>query len=136
MAVMQFFPYIQTMKRCFLVLIVLGAVISAEAQVIFRNDFVIGKHAKIKNKGLTFITINLDRHPNLNQLVNGRGGRTLVIDVNAIRYPQKQYTYTEAAEKIYMPSPVYRQGVEPVPMFLLLPPPARLKVPELTTRHF
>lgn len=136
MAVLRFFPYIQIMKRCLLLLIVFGAVISVQAQVIFRNDFIIGKHAKVKNKGLSFITINLDRHPNLNQLINGRGGRTLVIDVNAIRYPRKQYTYTEVAEKIYMPSPVCRQGVEPVPMFLLLPPPARLKVPELTTRHF
>jgi hypothetical protein len=128
-----FFNYFHCMiKGCLLVAILCGAILSSEAQVIFRNDFIIGKHAKIKNKGLSFITINLDRrHQNLNQLVNGRGGNSLVIDVNAIRYPKRVYSYSELAEKIYAPGPVYRPGVEPVPMFLLLAPPQPLRVPSL-----
>ncbi len=118
-------------KGCLLVAFLFITILGAEAQVIFRNDFIIGKHAKIKNKGLSFISINLDRHANLNQLINGRGGRSLVIDVNAIRYPKKNYTYTEVAEKIYTPGPVYRPGLEPVPMFLLLAPPQPLRIPSV-----
>ena len=116
-------------KGCLLFAILCGAILSSEAQVMFRNDFIIGKHAKVKNKGLSFITINLDRHQNLNQLINGRGGRSLVIDVNAIRNPKINYTYAQLAERIYTPGPVYRPGVEPVPLFLLLPPPQRLTIP-------
>ncbi|HWA32967.1 MAG TPA: hypothetical protein VG737_02505 [Cyclobacteriaceae bacterium] len=115
-------------KSSLLVAFVLGAILSADAQVIFRNDFVIGKHARIKNKGLSFISINLDRHQNLNQLINGRGGRSLVIDVNAIRNPKRVYSYSEIAEKVYTPGPVYRPGTEPVPMFLLMPPPRPLTI--------
>ncbi len=118
-------------KGCLLAAFICAAFLSAEAQVMFRNDFVIGKHGKIKNKGLSFITINLDRHQNLNQLINGRGGRTLVIDVNAVRNPRIHYSYSEVAEKIYMPAPVYRPGVEPVPMFLLMAPPQKLRIPSL-----
>ena len=116
------------MKWLCLFLFILATTLTSQAQVIFRNDFVIGKHAKIKNKGLSFITINLDRHPNMNMLMNGRGGRSIVIDVNAIRYPGRPYTYSELAEKVYTPT-TYRPSVEPVPMFLLLPPPPEIQVP-------
>src|SRR3954467_13379332 len=113
-----YFSYFHFMKKWPLAsLVFVATIFSSQAQVIFRNDFVIGKHAKIKNKGLSFITINLDRHQNLNQLVNGRGGRSLVVDVNAIRNPKINYTYSEMAERIYTPGPVYRPGIEPVPMF-------------------
>jgi hypothetical protein len=115
------------MKWIVLSVFVFGATLFTEAQVIFRNDFIIGRHHKIKNKGLSFITINLDKHPNMNMLVNGRGGRSIVIDVNAIKYPRQNYTYTEIAERIYTPT-TYRPSEAPVPMFLLMPPPA---VPEL-----
>src|ERR1700733_12509866 len=93
--------------------------LETQAQVIFRNDFVIGKHAKMHNKGLSFITISLDRYPNLNMLINGRGGRAIVIDVDAIRNPGQHYTYTQLAEKIYNPGPVYRPSAPIVPFFLL-----------------
>ena len=120
-----FLPF--EMKGFVLSIFIFGTALAAQSQIIFRNDFVIGPHHKVKNKGLTFITINLDRYPNLNMLVNGRGGRSLVIDVQALRQPDKVYMYSELAEKIYTPGPVFRPSVAPVPTFLLLPPPFSLK---------
>jgi hypothetical protein len=117
------------MKWCALGFFVLGMTLCTQGQLIFRNDFVLGPHHKVKNKGLSFITINLDRYPNLNMLVNGRGGQSIVIDLEAIRNPGKTYTYSEIAEKIYTPGPVFRPSVNPVPMFLLLQPPAPIRVP-------
>ena len=94
------------------------------AQVILRNDFVINrKKRKIENLGLTFVSINLDKYPNWNQLLNGRGGRSLVIDVRAIRHPKKEYSYSEIAEKVYTPSLYTGPVVRPIPWFLLIPPP-------------
>ena len=122
-----FLPF--EMKWLVLSIFIFGTALAAQSQIIFRNDFVLGPHHKVKNKGLSFITINLDRYPNLNMLVNGRGGRSLVIDVQALRQPDKVYTYSELAEKIYTPGPVFRPSVAPVPMFLLLPPPFSLKRP-------
>lgn len=117
------FSYLFKVKYLVLSALFFSTALLAEAQVIFRNDFVIGKHHKVKNKGITFVTINLERYPNLNMLVNGRGGRSLVIDVEALRNPEKTYTYSELAERIYTPGPTYRPVVEPVPTFLLLEPP-------------
>ncbi|NOT76731.1 MAG: hypothetical protein HOP08_17530 [Cyclobacteriaceae bacterium] len=114
----------------------IGAALFTEGQVVFRNDFIIGRHQKIKNKGLTFITINLDRHPNLNMLINGRGGRSLVIDVAALKNPMKTYSYSELAERIYTPGPVYQPSVAPVPMHLLMEPPPRIKMPAYSSRIF
>jgi hypothetical protein len=93
------------------------------AQVIFRNDFLITnrKQHRIANLGLSAITINLGKYPNWNQLINGRGGRTMVIDVRALRGKRTQYTYTEIAEKIYTP-PVFTGPItQKVPLFLLWP---------------
>ena len=115
------------MKRLILSILIMGFALAVQSQIIFRNDFILGRHHRVKNKGLTFITINLDRYPNLNMLVNGRGGRSLVIDVQALCQPDKVYTYSELAEKIYTPGPVFRPSVAPVPTFLLLPPPFSLK---------
>lgn len=115
------------MKRLILSILIMGFALAVQSQIIFRNDFILGRHHRVKNKGLTFITINLDRYPNLNMLVNGRGGRSLVIDVQALRQPDRVYTYTELAEKIFTPGPVFRPSMAPVPMFLLLPPPFSLK---------
>mgnify|MGYP001796345877 CR=1 FL=1 len=89
------------MKWFVLSILFLGTALTVQSQIIFRNDFVIGKHQKIKNKGLTFITINLDRYPNLNMLANGRGGRSLVIDVYALRHREHIYSYSELAERLY-----------------------------------
>jgi hypothetical protein len=121
------FCYLFKMKWSTLCLILLAGAIESQSQIIFRNDFVIGRHHKLKNKGLSFITINLDRYPNLNMLVNGRGGRSIVVDVQALRQPNRVYSYNELAEKIYTPAPVYKASVPPVPMFLLMPPPFELK---------
>ena len=111
------------MKRLTLFIVFLFFALLSQAQVIFRNDFVIGKHQKIKNKGLTFITISLERNPYVNTLLNGRGGRTLVIDVKALRHPEKTYTYSELAERIYVPALSLRPVGEPVPRYLLMEPP-------------
>lgn len=102
-------------------------------QVIFRNDFVINrKQRRLENKGLTFITINLDNRPNLNQLLNGRGGRTLSIDVNAIRHPRKTYAYREIADRVYVPATAGRLLPAPVPFFLLMGPPVKPKIHPVT----
>lgn len=109
------------MKTSILAILALFFTADLTAQVIFRNDFVIKGRRKIQNLGLSSITINLGRYPNFNQLVNGRGGRTLVIDVRALR-GKTDYTYSEIAEKIYMP-PVFTGPVtQKVPAFLLVSP--------------
>ena len=117
------------MKTLTFVIVALFFTADVTAQVIFRNDFVILGKRKIRNKGLSSITINLGKYPNFNQLINGRGGRTLVIDVMAIRKPKATYTYSEIAEKIYTP-PVFTGGVvQKVPLFLLVQP--KLTTPRL-----
>jgi len=110
-------------KTSILAILVLFFTVDLTAQVIFRNDFVINrKQHRIQNLGLSFITINLGRYPNFNQLINGRGGRTMVIDVRALRGKKTEYSYTELAEKVYMP-PVFTGAVtQKVPLFLLMPP--------------
>ena len=110
------------MKQILLLVFVFAVAQSVNAQFTVRNDFVInGKEHKIKNRGITFISINLDRHSNFNYLVNGRGGNTLRIDVEALRHPEKKYSYEEMAEKIYVPN-VTTGVVNTVPLFLLLAP--------------
>jgi hypothetical protein len=101
-----------------------GADVSA--QVIFRNDFLINnKSGKVENLGLRSITINISNHPNWNQLINGRGGGTLVVDVRALREPRRKYTYSELAEKVYVPATVNGPRIATVPEFLLQRPPLR-----------
>ena len=113
------------MKQLTVLAFVLVMTQSVTAQVTVRNDFVInGKEHKIKNRGITYISINLDRHSNLNYLMNGRGGNTLLIDVDALRHPDKKYTYTQIAEKVYVPN-VTTGIVRSVPAFLLIAPPIR-----------
>jgi hypothetical protein len=112
-------------KTSILAILALFFAFDLTAQVIFREDFVIAKKwFKVKNLKLSTISINLSRYPNFNQLVNGRGGRTLVIDVLALTGRKTSYTYKEIAEKVYTP-PVFTGPVtQPVPAFLLIPPPA------------
>lgn len=117
------------MKYCLLPVFIFGMSLCVSGQVMFRNDFILGPHKKVKNKGLTFITFNLNRHQNLNTVDNTRGAGGIVIDVEAIRNPQKVYTYSEIAEKIYTPSRSFRSSVDAVPMFLLLAPPTNLRLP-------
>ncbi len=124
------------MKRVVLVGVICLMAQAIAAQVIFRNDFVINrKQRKLENKGLTFISINLSNYPNWNQLINGRGGSTMVVDVQAIRNPRKEYTYQEIAEKIYTPAQLTGPQVSKVPLFLLMPPPQAKKIPVARIRH-
>ena len=112
------------MKVSILTILAVFFTLDLAAQVIFRNDFIIGRRErKIENLGITHITINLGRFPNWNQLLNGRGGRTLVIDVRALRGQKTSYTYTELAEKVYTPPMFTGQVTQKVPFFLLLVPP-------------
>jgi hypothetical protein len=119
-------PILECMKRFVLIgWVLLGASV-AQAQVFFRNDFIINnRQHRIENRGLRYISINLSNHPNMNQLINGRGGATLVIDVRALREPKRKYSYTEIAEKIYVPATITDMRVIGVPQFLLQKPPVR-----------
>ena len=110
------------MKQILVLIFVFMLMQSMNAQFAIRNDFVIsGKEQKIRNLGITFISINFDRHPNLNSLINGRGGNTLLIYVDALRHSKKRYTYEEIAEKIYVPN-VTTGTLSKVPLFLLIAP--------------
>lgn len=129
-----FFRYLLKMKAVLFWILLFLATMSTYGQVMLRNEFIIGKDRKIRNKGLSIVAINLDRHPNLNMLVNGKGGRALIIDVQAIRNPGKQYSYVDLASRIYTPGPVYRPMQEPVPVFLIQEPP-RLKMPSYPMAH-
>jgi hypothetical protein len=119
-----YFHYFRYMiKRVAFLVFALAAMQTVTAQVIVRNDFVInGKGRKLTNRGITQISVNLDRHQNLNYLINGRGGHILRIDVDAIRHPRKVYSYSEVAEKVYV-SNVVSNKIHAIPLFLLLPPP-------------
>ena len=122
------FCYLLKMKAALTIAFLLLLPFVTVAQVMLRNEFIIGKDRKIRNKGLSIVAINLDRHANLNMLANGRGGKSLVIDVQAIRNPRSNYTYQELATRIYTPGASYRPMQEPVPVFLLQEPP-RVKFP-------
>jgi hypothetical protein len=123
----DFFHYFNLMKRLVVLAFALVLAETVSAQVTLRNDFVInGKERKIRSRGLTFISINLGSHnagSNWNYLINGRGGSTLRIDVDALRHPKKKYTYSELAEKVYVPAITTGPIIRSVPMFLLMPPP-------------
>ena len=116
------------MKPLLAVIFLFGMVLNTQAQVMIRNTFTLGKNHKIKNLGISFVSINLDRHPNMNMMMNGRGGKSLIIDVAALTNWNKEYTYREIAERIYTPGGTYRPNQDAVPLFLLLEPP-RLRVP-------
>jgi hypothetical protein len=119
-----FFSYFRFVKTSILAVLVLFFTIDVTAQVIFRNDFVItGRHRKLVNRGVSSVTINLGRYPNWNQLINGRGGRTMVIDVRQITQRKVEYSYSELAERVYMPAMFTGPVTQRVPMHLLITPP-------------
>lgn len=112
--------YFRMVKALIISILALFFTFDVAAQVIFRNDFIINrKQKKLENLGITTITVNLDRQANYNQLVNGRGGRSLVIDVRALRNRTVSYTYAELAERVYTPTVYTGPVVRPVPGFLL-----------------
>jgi hypothetical protein len=121
---------LEFVKRLVVIGLILVAAFSADAQVFFRNDFLIThrQHRKVENLGLRFITINVTNHPNWNQLINGRGGGTMVIDVRALREPSRRYSYSEIAEKVYVPATITEPRVVTVPQFLLQPPPVQRRL--------
>jgi hypothetical protein len=112
-------------KISILVTVALFFTAEATAQVIFRNDFVIAnqRQHRIRNLGLRYVTINLGRYPNWNQLINGRGGRTMVIDIRALGSRRVNYSYTEIAEKVYTPAVFTGPVTQRVPMHLTIAPP-------------
>jgi len=112
-------------KTAILVIVALFFTAEATAQVIFRNDFVIAnqRQHRIRNLGLRYVTINLGKYPNWNQLINGRGGRTMVIDFRALRSRRVDYSYTEIAEKVYTPAVFTGPVTQKVPMHLTIAPP-------------
>jgi hypothetical protein len=120
------FVYFRIVKNVLFIALVGMMTVDAGAQVIFRNDFLINNRSrKVENLGLRFISINVSNYPNWNQLINGRGGGTLLIDVRALREPRRKYSYREIAEKVYVPATVNDPRVVDVPQFLLQEPPRR-----------
>lgn len=111
------------MKRLVPIVLALALTTEVAGQVTLRNDFVIDRKVrKLHNRGLTFISINLANHPNWNYLFNGRGGRTLVVDVRAVRQRRVVYTYRELAERVYTPNEFTGPPVKPVPEFMFIAP--------------
>jgi hypothetical protein len=111
-------------KTSVLAIVVLLFAADATGQVIFRNDFFINRRdRKLENRGISSITINLGRFPNWNQLINGRGGKTMVIDVRQITRRKIEYSYSELAERVYVPALFTPPVTQHVPMYLLMPPP-------------
>ncbi len=129
----SYFLYFSYMKQILILTFVFIVVQSINAQFTLRNDFVInGKEHKIRNRGITSISINLDRHQNMNYLINGRGGKTVCIDVDALRHPHKKYSYTEIAEKMDVPNG--NTGFRNRSWFTLMTPPVNRNVLLLTFR--
>ena len=117
--------YLLIMKCFPLLALFLLAPLAMQAQIMFRNDFVIGNHQRIKNKGLSFITINVRGGNGMGNTIFNRGwtGNNIVIDVEALRNPHKVYTYTELAERIYAPGPSWLPATQRAPQHLLMEPP-------------
>ena len=109
------------MKKLLLICLVALGASEASAQVGF--DFHINnKTSRFENVGLRYITINVLNQPNWNQVMNGSGGGTLVIDVRALREPERKYSYREIAEKVYVPATIAGPRFVFVPKFLLQEP--------------
>jgi hypothetical protein len=131
---MVFFSYFRFVKTSIVAIVALLFSIDVAAQVIVRNDFVINrKQRRLENLGVTSVTINLGRYPNWNQLINGRGGRTMVIDMRQVTQRKVEYSYSELAEKIYTPAMFTAPVTQRVPMHLLIAPP-NSKFPAATFR--
>ena len=102
---------------------------STEAQIAIN----ISPQQKMKDWKLMSISFALDKYSSMNMPGTVRGSNRLVIDVNAIRHPEKVYNYSELSEKLYAPAPTYLPAAVKVPYFLLMPPPV-IKMPDSFTR--
>ena len=112
------------MKKLLLIWLVALGASEARGQVFL--DFMINnKTSKFENVALRYISINVSNQQNWNQVMNGRGGGTLVIDVRALREPERKYSYREIAEKIYVPATIVGPRLVSTPEFLLQQPPQR-----------
>lgn len=97
-------------------------------QIIFRNDFVInGKLCRWQNKGLTYVTFNAGSRHSWNLNAYGQPAKSVRIDVAAL-LGRKQFSYQDIVESMYRPLAVYRQNYAPIPLFLLLEPPRKIRV--------
>ena len=98
-------------------------------QVILRNDFVIHHKTKwLENKGITHVSFNVGARNMWNLNAYGQPIKNITIDVAAL-LTRRVYSYREVAERIYQPGAVFRQAYIPIPLFLLLEPPRKIKMP-------
>jgi tmRNA-binding protein len=106
------------MKRIVSILVMLLLVGSVSGQVVLRNDFVIDKKkVKLKNQGLTYVTVNAGSHHHWNLNAYGQPAKSVRIDVRALLH-KKVLTHHEVIESMYRPGAVFRQAYTPIPMYL------------------
>ena len=120
--------------KVILTLVFMLLVFRVEAQVSFRSDIMLGKHAKKSGLGISFITVALG--PRWGGMP-GTGRQTLIIDLKALKYSDQTYTYRQLAERVYglipgIPAGHYPQPI--VPLFLLVEPPKDIQRPIPTVR--
>ena len=101
-------------------------------QVMFRNDIVLGKHVKSRNKGISFISVSMGRSQGMVPM--GSRTNTLTIDVQALRNPKQTYTYQQLAERVYGVIPGLTIPDPHFPKYLLLEPP-RISLKTIPTVH-
>ena len=100
----------------------------AYGQIIFRNDIIINrKLSRLQNKGLTYVTLGIGSRHSWNLNAYGQPSKSIRIDVGALR-GKKTFSYQDIVESMYRPMSVYRQSYIPIPLFLLLEPPRKIKV--------
>lgn len=120
--------YIELVKPAATFLVLALGVQSVFAQVLLRNDFVIQrKPVRLHNKGITFVTLGVGSRHSWNLNAYGQPARSIRIDVGALT-GQKEFSYLDVVESMYRPMAVYRPSYIPIPLFLLLEPPRRIKV--------
>jgi len=119
------------MKYVLLIIFLAGATLS-QAQITFRNQISLNKKLSGKQLAMTFIAVAIGANiPNSFGRVGYNSNRQgLVIDINAITSPRKYYTYNEIVYKLYTNNGAYTTVQPPVPFYLLMPPPARIAIPE------
>lgn len=116
------------MKRLTLLSLFLLAGNLLYAQVMFRNDFVFNrKTSRLQNKGLTYVTFNVGSRHTWNLNAYGQPSKSIRIDVAAL-LGRKRFTYQDVVESMYRPMAVYKQSYIPIPLFLLLEPPRKIKL--------